>query len=127
MWKHRPSALTSSKKYASLTVKELYEHYMQDNEAAGDVQVPSRPTGSNHGDGTPLRTCQWNVHYFEPTTEFPNASLLAMEIADRLVETEADVIVLNEFGIHAPSSSCPHTECHDDDDKTKDPTDYCRD
>ncbi|CAB9520513.1 expressed unknown protein [Seminavis robusta] len=94
MWKLRPAALTSPN-YATMTVETLYELYMQDNARATKegVCVPPKPTPRL------LRTCQWNVHQFEPSEEVPDAHKLARRIADRVLETNADVIILNEFGV----------------------------
>jgi endonuclease/exonuclease/phosphatase family metal-dependent hydrolase len=110
LWYFRPSAL-SSVNYATMTADQLYELYMKDNERASKerVQVPSLPTSGI------LRTCQWNVHHFAPTEQVSDPFRLAVDIADRVLETNADVIVLNEFGIEP--EGC--TDC-------RIPSDCCR-
>ena len=94
MWRFRPSAL-SSVDYATMTADRLYELYMNDNRRASEdgVRVPPPPTSGV------LRTCQWNVHHFAPTEHDPDPARLAADVADRLLQTDADVIVLNEYGI----------------------------
>lgn len=95
MWKVRPSAFQDLLYATTLSVKALLTFYQQDNERGQQegVVVPKRQSKQ-------LRTCQWNVHYFYPYKYdcYTSPNQLAMAIAQELIETEADIIVLNEFG-----------------------------
>ena len=99
MWVFRPSAFEQN--YKSISIATLRKFYDQDNKSAqkDEVEVPAYEPSSSG-----LRTCQWNVHYFAPIDSINNANDLALAIAETVLETEADVIVLNEFGYAQPGT-----------------------
>ena len=93
VWNFRPSALLSIF-YAKIRVSDLFKHYNADNEKAlkEGVQIPSRPKNQSL-----LRTCQWNIHFFV-ATDGSSDKYVVNGMVDALLEVDADVIVLNEFG-----------------------------
>ena len=116
MWNFRPSAYTNG--YLE-SVYRLLEMYQKDNQRAQyeGVHVPLRSSAPS----TMLRTCQWNVHFFTnpfvPSTTDENSNNreeqsdsaapafhqdgaeLATAMINTLLELDADVLVLNEFGM----------------------------
>lgn len=97
MWKHRPSALLSgTKTYERARRYQLEEDYKRDNKraSADGVKIPPRPPEEPWRQQRRhyLRTCQWNVLYFETSHS------RATEVVQTLLDTDVDIIVLNEFG-----------------------------
>ena len=101
-WNFRPTALYRD--YATAGVWNLLQCYKEDNQtaAAQMAVVPPRPTAAEAA-CRQLRTCQWNINSFEHgrgrggrgTRSYCER---AEAIADVLVQADADVIILNEFG-----------------------------
>lgn len=101
MWKFRPQAFRNGY-YGKIS--NLLEMYQDDNHRAASasetedaVVIPVRPAR------TALRTCQWNVHFFDDYMSEGTYNHCPVELAtaiiERVLETEPDVIVLNEFGM----------------------------
>lgn len=114
-WTFRPTALSLStttstsrgtEYYAQLSKKELITLYENDcKRAQQDVMVPSKPCSSpsnsdSNSTSSILRTCQWNVQCFEPwSLSAPNDVGFDWEgCLKTLLQIDADIIVLNEFG-----------------------------
>jgi len=122
-WTFRPSALLGAS-YKNMTVDRLLELYAADNQRAAAQQQKQHPGSSScapppRATTCKLRTCQWNLNYFSHarynmhswspagTTSSSTTSLddeevetrVAQAVAQTLQETNADVIVLHEFGI----------------------------
>ena len=98
-WSFRPTALRHLIRYFGETVfaSTFFECYDLDNRHAKEVEVPPRDSDvSNKAPIFGLRTCQWNVHYFSDNED---RNGLAEDIAVEILKVDADVIVLNEFGV----------------------------
>ena len=95
MWKNRPSAFLSGNQYERARRSKLEEAYENDNTRATKegVKIPPRPREEQWRQRRHyLRTCQRNVFCFRKKYS------VATEIVQTLLDTDADIIVLNEFG-----------------------------
>jgi len=70
-----------------------------------DAAASCTTTRTKHATGVPsrddnfLRTCQWNIHYLVPNYDDGSSRIEhAHRVADTLLEADADVVILNEFG-----------------------------
>lgn len=125
-WAFRPTALKGDYRIASAA--SLMKLYLDDGRRASKngFSFPKREwlvsrgkcsdkssTSSYCDDfrmgqrGLCLRTCQWNIHYLTAPWLREDADMVAPEVvgeiharrvADQLLEVDADVIVMNEFG-----------------------------
>uniref|UniRef100_A0A7R9VBR6 Endonuclease/exonuclease/phosphatase domain-containing protein n=1 Tax=Pseudictyota dubia TaxID=2749911 RepID=A0A7R9VBR6_9STRA len=118
-WTFRPSALATGA-YKAASFKYLMDSYLDDGRRAkkNGFSVPealcgmhkteegspehgsdcgSRPTSRRHN----IRTCQWNIHFLDPVDDDSNNDddevKHALRIADQLLSTDSDVIVMNEY------------------------------
>ena len=103
MWDFGPSAYMNG--YLE-SVQTLLEMYQKDNHRAQYEGVHVPPRSSSHGQRVPsaLRTCQWNVHFFfndNGNSRYKDGPELATAVVETLLEVDADVLVLNEFGMAA--------------------------
>ena len=127
MWNFRPSALQQGGGYETMQCQTLVDHYRRDNQRAAawsttqQQQQQQQGGGSTkrarvnegnlpHGIPSPtsrrLRTCQWNVHSFSNYVWYPSLDAnylrdgmeLAQAVVQTLLEFQADILVLNEFG-----------------------------
>ena len=118
MWNFRPSAFMNG--YLE-SVQTLLEMYQKDNQRAQyeGIHVPRRSSAPS----AILRTCQWNLHFFtnpcvpssttdgdddtimedssnsKTLTIYKDGKELATAMINTLLEMDADVLVLNEFGM----------------------------
>ena len=93
-WTFRPSALQAG--YKKATISSLFASYMEDGNRAyiNGWSLPNKDTQT-------LRTCQWNIHFLEaPWLGRRDGQQHALRVADELLQVDADVLILNEIGIH---------------------------
>lgn len=95
-WTFRPSVLQESN-YHQLTVDQITEYYIRDNDRAAKegVVVPPHPS-ENQESSLPLalRTAQWNIQAWRSPTGKP---VNPKDIQGVLRQVNADVIILNEY------------------------------
>lgn len=112
MWRFRPQCFRNG--YYE-NASKLLEMYSDDNIRASSssdtddaVTVPPRKNNA-------LRTCQWNVHmfheYLSDGSHNYDQAALATAIVDTILELDADIIVLNEFGMSRGSKKEPGRDC----------------
>lgn len=131
-WTFRPSALSGvhQQAYKTVTPGRLFDLYQEDNLKAQQQQQQQQqhPAGScappprepNTACKLKLRTCQWNINYFYHARSSISGTMsddesdddedvyVAQEVAQTIIETDADVIVLNEIGID-PAAKQPQS------------------
>ena len=103
-WRLRPSALL---KYEDANRADLFSCYQHDqqvyqhschNTAGSDCCPCERQTLKRQPD-CKLRTCQWNVNYLCHAMDYvTDRTAAGAEVARVLLQTDSDVMVLNEFG-----------------------------
>lgn len=114
LWSFRPSALHESNYYGNVPSKqELMQHYMQDNVRAWREGVRIPPHSNDYSSQLLLRVAQWNIYAFSHETPSPNHSHdehnnTFAGILTTLLESDADVIILNEY--HWGGKRDHHTE-----------------
>jgi endonuclease/exonuclease/phosphatase family metal-dependent hydrolase len=105
-WKFRPSALAAAQhNYRDAYVHHLHACYARDNKSCSRI-VAEKEGGKQQGRTEKrqrsFRTCQWNInslnYFLAHDNFFESDHDAANKIADTLLETDSDVMVLNEFG-----------------------------
>ena len=97
-WHLRPSALGAS--YETIDVGRLHQHYRRDNgQVHGPLVLPPK--------GQLLRIGQWNIdHLSYAVGRYVNTEEEAAEAMTKLlIDTGADILVLNEYGVDGHRSS----------------------
>ena len=108
IWNFRPTAFEWD--YSSLN---LFKYYLYDCEKAEKNfkqcgrEVNPKLDGDNN-----LRTCQWNIHFLSAPWLKSGSGIQqsgvdhAINLADVLIDTNSDVIILNEFGVNGRRGNC---------------------
>mmetsp|Transcript_36753 Transcript_36753/g.48677 ORF Transcript_36753/g.48677 Transcript_36753/m.48677 type:complete len:324 (+) Transcript_36753:104-1075(+) len=101
IWDFRPSALALN--YGSAVMSSLFDNYLSDgfNASKNGWSLPKRKRSS-------VRTCQWNIHYLQPNlmSGRRSATRQAHYISAEVLNTDADIIILNEVGIMGHRDNC---------------------
>mmetsp|Transcript_4384 Transcript_4384/g.9231 ORF Transcript_4384/g.9231 Transcript_4384/m.9231 type:complete len:425 (+) Transcript_4384:43-1317(+) len=103
-WNFRPTALQRPAYAESLPRQQLFTLFHQDNARALKrfCGIPTKPN-NNANEERILRTLQWNVHGFMPSSQFNNHDDVdkiereQCNMIQAMLQANADVIVLNEY------------------------------
>lgn len=95
IWNFRPTIFEIG--YSSF---DLFKYYLYDcDKAEENARKCGRDVNPKLDGDNNLRTCQWNIHVLcAPWLESGTSVDHTTNVADALIETNSDVIILNEFG-----------------------------